>query len=112
LFGVDGSLQALVEADFMGAYRTGAATAVAVKSLGLPGTATVALIGTGWQAATQALALSNVLEIKELRVYSRNEERRASFAEEQAAQLGIATVASPTPEAAVGGADIIVTVTT
>ena len=112
LFGVDGSLQALVEADFMGAYRTGAATAVAVKALGLPGPATVALIGTGWQASTQALGLSNVLEIKELRVFSRSEERRAAFAEEQKSQLGIATVASPTPEAAVRGADIVVTVTT
>jgi alanine dehydrogenase len=112
LFGVDGSLQALIESDFMGAYRTGAATAVAVKSLGIPSPATVALIGTGWQAATQALALTHVLEIKELRVYSRNEDRRAAFAEEQKSQLGIATVDSPTPEAAVRGADIVITVTT
>ncbi len=112
IFGVDGSLQALIEADFMGAYRTGAATAVAVKALGLPGSATVALIGTGWQAATQALALSHVLEISELRVYSRNEERRVAFAEEQHEQLGIKTVAAATAEAAVRGADIVVTCTT
>jgi alanine dehydrogenase len=112
LFSLNGSLQALIESDFMGAYRTGAATAVAVKALGMPGSATVALIGTGWQAATQALALSHVLEIKELRVYSRNEERRAAFAEEQHEQLGINTVGSATAEAAVRGADIVVTVTT
>jgi alanine dehydrogenase len=112
IFGVDGSLQAMIEADFMGAYRTGAATAVAVKALGLPGSATVALIGTGWQAATQALALSHVLEISELRVYSRNGERRAAFAEEQHEQLGIKTVAAATAEAAVRGADIVVTCTT
>jgi ornithine cyclodeaminase/alanine dehydrogenase-like protein (mu-crystallin family) len=112
LFGVDGSLQALIESDFMGAYRTGAATAVAVKSLGIPSPATVSLIGTGWQAATQALAISHVLEIRELRVYSRNEDRRAAFAEEQKSQLGIATVDAPTPEAAVRGADIVITVTT
>src|SRR5437763_12385790 len=112
MFGLDGALEALIEADFMGAYRTGAATAVAAKALRVPGAATVALIGTGWQAATQALALSRVLEIKELRVFSRSDERRAAFAEEQKSQLGIATVASPTPEAAVRGADIVVTVTT
>jgi alanine dehydrogenase len=112
LFGVDGSLQALIESDFMGAYRTGAATAVAVKALGQPGAATVGLIGTGWQAATQALALSHVLEIEELRVYGRNEERRAEFADEQQAQLGINTVAADSPEAAVRGADVVVTVTT
>src|SRR5205809_6899290 len=112
IFGVDGSLQALIEADFMGAYRTGAATAVAVKALGLPGSATVALIGTGWQAATQALALSHVLQISELRVYSRNEDRRAACAEEQREQLGIKTVDAATAEAAVRGADIVVTCTT
>ena len=112
MFGMDGSLLAMIEADFMGAYRTGAATAVAVKGLGLPGSATVALIGTGWQAATQALALSHVLEISELRVFSRNPDRRAAFAEEQHEQLGIKTVDAPSAEAAVRGADIVVTCTT
>src|SRR5437870_9354101 len=76
MFRLDGALEALIEADFMGAYRTGAATAVAAKALGLSGSTTVALIGSGWQAATQALALSRVLEIKELRVFSRSPERR------------------------------------
>lgn len=112
LFGLDGSLQALIESDFMGAYRTGAATAVAVRALGTPGAATVALIGTGWQASTQALALSRVLEIKQLRVFSRNAERRAAFAAEQTDQLGVDVVDSPSAEAAVRGADIVVTITT
>jgi ornithine cyclodeaminase/alanine dehydrogenase-like protein (mu-crystallin family) len=112
LFGADGSLQALIESDFMGAYRTGAASAVAARALGYAGEATVALIGTGWQAATQALALSRVLEVKQLRVYSRGAERRALFAAEQADQLGIDVVDSPSAEAAARDADIVVTVTT
>lgn len=112
LFSLDGALEALIESDFMGAYRTGAATAVAAKALGTDGAATVALIGTGWQAATQALALSRVVEIDELRVFSRNPERRAAFAAEQAEQLGLQTVDAPTPEAAVRGANIVVTCTT
>ena len=112
VFGMDGALEALIESDFMGAYRTGAATAVMVKSLGLAGPATVALIGTGWQAATQSLALSRVIELKELRVFSRNAEKRAAFAAEQEEQLGVHTLDSPSAEAAVRGADIVVTVTT
>lgn len=112
VFGLDGTLQALIESDFMGAYRTGAATAVAVKALGMSASATVALIGTGWQAATQALALSRVTEIKQLRVYSRNPDRRAIFAAEQADQLGVDVVDSPTAEAAVRGAGIVITATT
>jgi ornithine cyclodeaminase len=112
VFGLDGSLRALIEADFLGAYRTGAATAVAARALGLTGPARVALIGSGWQASTQALALSRVLEISELRVFSRTAEKRAIFAAEQESQLGVPTLDSPSAEAAVRGADVIVTITT
>ena len=112
IFGLDGALEALIESDFMGAYRTGAATAVAVRALRLPGLATVALIGTGWQASTQALALSRVLAIEELRVFSRNAEKRAIFAAEQEEQLGVRTVAAESAEAAVRGANVVITITT
>src|SRR5258706_11944936 len=112
LFGLDGSLEAEIEADFMGAYRTGAASAVAARALARPGPATVALIGAGWQANTQALAISRVLEIKELRVFSRDHDRRAEFAREQEAQLGVATIAAGSAELAVRGADVGVTMAT
>jgi ornithine cyclodeaminase/alanine dehydrogenase-like protein (mu-crystallin family) len=112
LFGLDGSLEALIEADFMGAYRTGAASAVAARALAPPGPARVALIGAGWQASTQALALSRVLEIKELRVFSRDHDRRSTFAREQEAQLGCATVAAGSAVLAVRGADVVITMTT
>ncbi len=112
LFALDGALEALIEADFMGAYRTGAATAVAARALARPGPATVALVGTGWQAATQALAVSRVLEIKQLRVFSRDIDRRSGFAREQADQLGVDTVAAASAELAVRGADVVITMTT
>ena len=112
LFGLDGSCEALIEADFMGAYRTGAATAVAVRALGPRGPATVALIGAGWQAGTQALAVSRVLEVKELRVFSRDHDRRSAFAREQENQLGVPTIAAESPELAVRGADVVITMTT
>ena len=112
LFALDGSLQAVIEADHMGAYRTGAATAVAVKALAPGVPHTVALIGAGRQAATQALAISRVIEIKELRVFSRDPDRRAAFAVEQAGVLGVRVVASGSAEAAVRGADVVITMTT
>ncbi len=110
-FALDGSLQALIEADLMGTYRTGAATAVAVKALASRGAAIVALIGTGWQAATQALAVSRVIEIEDLRVFSRDQERRAAFAHEQADRLGVKTTAAGSAESAVRGADVVITMT-
>jgi ornithine cyclodeaminase/alanine dehydrogenase-like protein (mu-crystallin family) len=112
IFALDGTLQALIEADFMGSYRTGAATAVAVRALGPKGPVTVGLIGTGWQASTQALAISRVLDIKELRVFSRDHDRRSAFAREQGDALEVKTLAAASAEEAVRGADLVITITT
>jgi ornithine cyclodeaminase/alanine dehydrogenase-like protein (mu-crystallin family) len=111
-FALDGTMQALIEAEHMGAYRTGAASGVAAKALRPPGPATVAIIGTGRQAITQVLALSRVTEIRELRVFGRDPVRRAAFANDQQAALGVRTVAAESAQAAVVGADIVVTMTT
>jgi ornithine cyclodeaminase/alanine dehydrogenase-like protein (mu-crystallin family) len=112
VFGLDGSLQALVEAEHMGAYRTGAASAVAVRALRPQGPATVAIIGTGKQAVTQVLAVSRVCEIKALRVFGRDAQRRAAFADDRQAELGVRTTAAESAEAAVRGADVVITMTT
>ncbi len=112
MFGLDGSLQALVEAELMGAYRTGAASAVAVKALRPQAPATVAIIGTGKQAVTQVLAVSRVCEIKALRVFGRDAQRRAAFAHDRQAELGVRTTAVESAEAAVRGADVVITMTT
>jgi len=111
-FTLDGNLQALIEAEHMGAYRTGAASGVAAKALRPAAPATVAIIGTGKQAVTQALALSRVTEIRELRVFGRDPTRRAAFAAGRQTQLGIKTIAAESAQAAVAGADIVVTMTT
>ena len=111
-FGLDGSLAALIEANHMGAYRTGAASAVAAKALAPSGPVNVAIIGTGHQAETQALALSRVLQIRQLRVFSRDAQRRQAFARDRQAVLGVETVASESAEAAVRGAQVVVTITT
>jgi ornithine cyclodeaminase/alanine dehydrogenase-like protein (mu-crystallin family) len=105
-YGLDGSPLALIEADRLGRFRTGAATGVAARRLGGPGPKKVAVIGTGWQAAAQVEALKCGLEIAELRVFGRDPARRARFASE----LGATPAGSA--EAAVRGADVVVTITT
>jgi ornithine cyclodeaminase/alanine dehydrogenase-like protein (mu-crystallin family) len=112
VFGLDGTVQALIEAETMGAYRTGAASAVAARLLAPSGPLKVGLIGTGRQAQTQALAVSRVLEIAELRVFGRDQARREAFAAAQSAALGIKVVAAASAEAAVRDADVVVTMTT
>jgi ornithine cyclodeaminase/alanine dehydrogenase-like protein (mu-crystallin family) len=106
LFDLEGALVALIEADRLGTVRTGAATGVAARRLSPPGPKSVAVIGTGWQARTQVWALREALEISELRVFGRDPERRRRFAEKVGAE------AAPSAEAAVRGADVVVTMTT
>lgn len=112
LYSGDGSLEALVEADTLGAFRTGAATAVAVRALRGAGPADVAIIGTGHQAETQVMALANALDVGSLRVYSRTAERREEFARLAAERLQLHAKAVPTAREAVEGADVVVCMTT
>ncbi len=52
-----GDLVALIEADYMGQLRTGAASGVATKFLSRQNSSVAAIIGTGGQARTQLEAL-------------------------------------------------------
>ena len=106
LYDLEGAPLALIEADRMGAFRTGAASGVAARRLAAPGPRTVAVIGTGWQARTQVLALKTGLEIAELRVFGRDPERRKRFAAE------VGATPAETAEQAVRGADVVLTMTT
>jgi ornithine cyclodeaminase/alanine dehydrogenase-like protein (mu-crystallin family) len=106
LYDLEGAPLALVEADRMGAFRTGAASGVAARRLAPPGPKTVAMIGTGRQARTQVLALETGLEVAELRVFGRDPERRARFAAE------VGAIPAETAEEAVRGAGVVVTMTT
>jgi ornithine cyclodeaminase/alanine dehydrogenase-like protein (mu-crystallin family) len=112
LYDLEGNVAALIEADLMGAYRTGAATAVAARALLPAGPKQVAVIGTGWQAATQLHALRSGIKVAELQVYGRDAERRASFAAEAAEWLDLPATAAGSVEQAVAGADLVVTMTT
>ena len=106
LYDLDGVPQALIEADRLGRQRTGAATGVAARRLVGPGPKTVALLGTGWQAGAQAEALHLALDVAELRVFGRDPEKRARFAE------AVDGRPADSAEAAVRGADVVVTMTT
>ena len=105
LFDLTGQCAALIEADELGAHRTGAATAVAVRALRGTGPLTIGVIGAGHQARTQVRALQAAVPLSELRIYSRTAEKREALAAETGA------VAVESAEAAVRGADVVVTIT-
>lgn len=96
---------ALMEANFLGQIRTGAATGFAADLLANPGAATLAVIGSGFQARTQVEAVRAVRAIREVRVWSRDPDKRAQFARDSDAR------ATETAEEAIRGADIVITAT-
>ena len=96
---------ALMEANHLGQIRTGAASGYATDLMAHPQAETVGIIGSGFQARTQLHAIRAVRAIKRVRVWSRSEEKRRKFAEECGA------TAVDTAEAAVRGAQIVVTAT-
>jgi alanine dehydrogenase len=111
LYGEDKGLLAIVEANALGAIRTGAASAVATEKMAKPGAGRVALIGTGRQARTQALALKAIGLCSELAVAARDRAKLEIFCEQIAKELGAPVRAAVSVESAVKGADIVVTAT-
>jgi ornithine cyclodeaminase/alanine dehydrogenase-like protein (mu-crystallin family) len=107
-----GDLLALIEADYMGQLRTGAASGVATKYLARKNAGVAAIIGTGGQARTQLEAVAAVRRLESARVYGRDAAKREKFCKEMAERLGIPVNASASSAEAVGGADIVCTATT
>jgi ornithine cyclodeaminase/alanine dehydrogenase-like protein (mu-crystallin family) len=106
-----GEPTAILEADHLGAVRTGAASGVATKLLARPDAATVGLIGTGKQARTQLEAMCKVRPVTKAVVYGRDEARRKQFAAEMMPVCGVEVVPAATAEEAVRGHDILATAT-
>ena len=104
-------LLAIIEANTLGQIRTGAASAVATEKMARPEGKKVALIGTGRQAHTQALALKAVGMLSELVVAARDRARLDAFCQKLAGELGAPVRAAASVQEAVAGADIVVTAT-
>jgi ornithine cyclodeaminase/alanine dehydrogenase-like protein (mu-crystallin family) len=102
---------AIFEANYLGQIRTGAASGYATKLLAREDATRVGLIGSGFQAKTQIAAMRAVRDIREVRVWSRSEDKRRQFARESSAEFGLEVAAVHTAEAAVRGADIVITAT-
>lgn len=107
-----GWLRAVVEAFALGQLRTASISGVATDALASPDAEVAALLGTGKQALPQLAAVAAVRPLREVRIWSRDPERRATFAE-RARGLGIAAtiVVADSVAAATEGAAVITTAT-
>ena len=107
-----GELLALIEADYLGRQRTGAASGVATKYLSQKSARSAAIIGTGGQARTQLEAINSVRLLDSVYVYGRDPQRRAKFCEEMAERLSINVYPMESAADAVRNAKIVSTATT
>lgn len=106
-----GQLVAMVDASAITAIRTAAVSGVATQLLARPDAQSLAILGSGVQAASHLDAMLAARAITTVRVWSRDIARAKHFASRAAERHGIAVTACATVEDTVRDADIICTTT-
>jgi ornithine cyclodeaminase len=106
-----GELLAVINASAVTAVRTAAVSGVATRSLAREDAGDLCVIGAGVQARSHVEAMSHVRRIRRCRVTSRRIERTRQFADELRSSYTFPIEAVGTVEAALRGADLIVTAT-
>src|SRR5215208_2517772 len=91
--------------------RVGACCGLGAKYLARADTSEVAILGTGWQAGGQAMAICAVRNVRRIRCYSPTRERREAFAREMGEKLGVDIVPVSTAQRSVSGADAVMCAT-
>jgi alanine dehydrogenase len=106
-----GEMLAMIEADRLGQMRTGATSAVATRYMARVDANTVGIYGTGWQAESQLMAVCAVRQIKSIKAYGRNAERREAFARKMTSLLRVEVTEANSAEEAARGQSIVITAT-
>jgi ornithine cyclodeaminase/alanine dehydrogenase-like protein (mu-crystallin family) len=109
----DGRPRAVMEADWLGRMRTGAASGLATKYLARPQASVLTVIGSGTQSLTQVLAVSAVRALRQVRVHSRNPAHRDALVAQLKSALPGTVAIEPAGNLreAVDGAEVLTTIT-
>lgn len=107
-----GDLVSLIEADYLGQMRTGAASGVATRRMAREDAKIAGIIGTGLQARTQLEAVAHARKLDSVRAFGRDVARREKFAREMTEKLGLPVKPVTSAEEAVRGVHILITATT
>ena len=102
---------ALLDAAEITAIRTAAASGLATRLLAHPEAGDLALLGAGEQARSHLEAMLAVRTLRRIRVWARDSDKAAAFANAEGARHQVTIETSATVPEAVAGADIICTVT-
>ncbi len=99
---------ALMDYGVLNSLRVGAIAGVAGRHLAPADAHVMGLIGSGWQAAPQVVAMLKAVPTLELiKVFSPTEENRKRFAESMTQQLGVRVEAVTSIQQAITDADVV-----
>ena len=103
-----GRVLAIMDAAYLTAVRTPAASAVATRALANPDASELAIIGAGVQASTHLWGMTEVLPIEKVRVAAATRGEADEYVAMQAPRYAnISIIAVDTPEEAIRGADVV-----
>lgn len=107
-----GLLQAVIEANYLGMMRTGAASGVATRTLARANAQVAGVFGSGWQAEGHVRALCAAMSLLEVKVFARHAGKLADFCARLSEQTGVCVRPAASAEETVRESDVLGTVTT
>jgi ornithine cyclodeaminase/alanine dehydrogenase-like protein (mu-crystallin family) len=107
----NGELLAIINDGVLQRFRVGGANGVATKYLARRDAEVAGLIGSGWQAGTQVMAVCEARSIRRIKVFSPTRANREKFARETSAKVGVEITPVDSYEAAAQDVDILITST-
>ncbi len=106
--GVSRALLAIMDYGILNSLRVGATAGVAARHLAPKGARVLGLIGSGWQARPQVLAVhAAVPSLERIHVFSPTKAHREAFAREMTSLTGLPVEPADSVEGAMADADIV-----
>jgi ornithine cyclodeaminase len=102
---------AIVDESWTYQQRTVASVVLASRRLAAPEARTLAVVGAGKLARAALAYYAHLFPLDRVRIASRRPETRAALADDAAQRYGVAAEPAPSVEAAVRGADLVLTCT-
>jgi len=107
----NGEPLAIMPDGVMQRIRVGATNGLGIKYLARKDAKTVGILGSGWQAGAQLMAVCAVRKIEKIRCFSPNHDHCEEFARQMSVTLGVDIEPVRHPEETVGAADIVMCAT-
>lgn len=107
-----GEFRGLVISKRIGALRTAAINAIAIKYMARPDAANLGILGSGFQARFHTQAALAVRQFKQAKVFSSTTSHREAFSKEVGSETGIHIEAAKSAREVVEFADVLICATT